>query len=127
MQRPLNVMRVITWLPIGGIERKILAVAPRLDRSKFTVRVACLRERGPLADALEQEGVPVHLSPLPSRLSPRGLRDLSRLMRRRRIDIVHAHMYRSNVPATIAARLVNVPVVIAQVHNVGTWETRRQR
>jgi glycosyltransferase involved in cell wall biosynthesis len=48
-------------------------------------------------------------------------------MRKHRIDIVHAHMYRSAVPATIAAHLARVPVVITQVHNVDTWETRRQR
>ncbi|HUT24995.1 MAG TPA: hypothetical protein VM492_11680, partial [Sumerlaeia bacterium] len=68
--RPLNVLRVITWLPVGGIERKILAVLPRLDRRKFRVRLVCLRERGALADMLEEMGVPVDVCPLPSRLSP---------------------------------------------------------
>ncbi|MBN1868883.1 glycosyltransferase [Candidatus Sumerlaeota bacterium] len=127
MIRPLNVLRVITWLPVGGIEHRILAVLPRLDRNKFHVRLVCLRERGPLADDLERAGIPVDLCPMKSRLSPSGLRDLTRLMRRHKIDIVHAHMYRSNVPATIAARLAGVPVVATQIHNVDTWETFRQR
>jgi glycosyltransferase involved in cell wall biosynthesis len=35
-------------------------------------------------------------------------------------------MYRSNVPATIAARMARIPVIISQIHNVATWETRRQ-
>jgi len=125
--RPLNILRVITWLPVGGIERKILAVLPRLDRERFRVRLVCLRERGPLANELETLGVPVDECPMRSRLSPSGILGLSALMRKHRIDIVHAHMYRSAVPATIAARLARVPVVITQLHNVDTWETRRQR
>jgi glycosyltransferase involved in cell wall biosynthesis len=35
-------------------------------------------------------------------------------------------MYRSSVPATIAAHFAKVPVVFSQVHNVGTWESNRQ-
>ncbi len=125
--RPLSVLRVITWLPVGGIERKILAVLPRLDPERFRVRLVCLRERGALADELEKAGIPVDLNPMPSRLSPMGLRNLSRYMKEHEIDIVHAHMYRSSVPATIAARLAGVPAMVSQVHNVQTWETIRQR
>jgi glycosyltransferase involved in cell wall biosynthesis len=126
MDRPLNVLRVITWLPVGGIERKILAVLPRLDPARFRVRVVCLRERGALAGGLERSGIPVDVSPMPSRLSPRGLLRLARHMREHHVDIVHAHMYRSSIPATIAAHLARVPVIVSQVHNVATWETRRQ-
>ena len=110
MPRPINILRVITWLPVGGIERKILAVLPRLDRERFNVRVVCLRERGPLADQLEAAGVPVDLCHMPTRLSPLGLRRLANHMREHKIDLVHSHMYRSNVPATIAARMASVPV-----------------
>lgn len=44
-----------------------------------------------------------------------------------RIDLVHSHMYRSNVPGTIAARLAGDRHVLCQIHNVDIWETRRQR
>ncbi|NQU43145.1 glycosyltransferase [bacterium] len=126
MTPPLNVLRVITWLPVGGIENKILAVLPRLDKRRFNVRLVCLRERGPLANALEEAGVPVEVNEMPTRLSPRGLWNLRALMKRHEIQIVHSHMYRSSVPATIAGRLAKAPVILAQVHNVETWETRRQ-
>lgn len=125
MQR-IRILRVITWLPVGGIERRLVALLPRLDRERFDVRVVCIRERGELADELEAAGIPVTLVPLRSRWDPRGLRELAGLMRRERIDVVHSHMYRSNVPATVAARLAGVREVWAQVHNVDTWETGRQ-
>lgn len=122
---PFPVTRLITWLPVGGIERRLVAVLPRLDRTLFAPRLICLRERGPLAEELEAAGVPVSVVPFRSRLSPAAIWRLARALRGS--VIVHAHMYRANVPGTIAARLAGVPVILGQVHNVDTWQTGRQR
>lgn len=122
---PFPVTRLITWLPVGGIERRLVAVLPQLDRTLFAPRLICLRERGPLADELEASGVPVSVVPFRSRLSPAAIWRLARALRGS--AIVHAHMYRANVPGTIAARLAGVPVILGQVHNVDTWQTGRQR
>jgi glycosyltransferase involved in cell wall biosynthesis len=120
------IVRVITWLPVGGIERRLVATLPRLAALGWDVSLACLRERGALADQLEAAGVPVRVIPFRSRLSPLALRALAAHFRARRASIVHAHMYRSNIPATIAARAAGVPAMFAHIHNVGTWETPRQ-
>lgn len=121
-----RVLRLITWLPLGGIERKIAAVVPRLNPELFEVHVCCIRERGPLADELEAQGVPVHLVPFKSRLDPVGMFRLRRLVKRLGIDLIHSHMYRANVPAT-ALKLVDKRLhVIGHYHNVNTWETPRQ-
>jgi hypothetical protein len=48
--RRYRILRVITWLPVGGIERRLVALLPRLDRERFDVSVVCIRQRGPLAD-----------------------------------------------------------------------------
>jgi len=126
-ERLYHIARIITWLPRGGIERRLVALLPRLNRSPFRVSLVCIRERGPLADELRQAGVAVSVVPLRSRLDPRGLRALSHWMHEQKVDLVHSHMYRSNVPATIAARRAGVRHVLCQVHNIDTWETRRQR
>jgi glycosyltransferase involved in cell wall biosynthesis len=124
--RPLRLLRAITWLPVGGIERRLVAVLPRLAARGFDVRLVCLREYGALAEEVRAAGVPVDLIPLRSRLDPRGIRALAHLLREQRIDILHAHMYRASVPGTIAARWAGTPVVFGQVHNVGTWQGARQ-
>lgn len=124
--RPLRLLRAITWLPVGGIERRLVAVLPQLAARGFEVRLVCLREYGALAAELRATGVPVDLIPMRSRLDPRGIRALTRLLGEQRIDILHAHMYRASVPGTIAARLAGTPVVFGQVHNVGTWQGARQ-
>ncbi|MCX7962882.1 MAG: glycosyltransferase, partial [Candidatus Sumerlaea chitinivorans] len=89
-----RVLRLITWLPRGGIERKIVAVLPRLDRNLFDTHLCCIRERGPLADELEQQGIPVHVVPFRTRWDVKGLRALAELVKREQIDLIHAHMYR---------------------------------
>lgn len=127
MAKKIKVLRVITRLPIGGIERRLVAILPRLNDDEFEVSICCLKERGELADELEKSGVKVILIPSKSRLHPRSIFALADFMKREEIDIVHSHMYRSNVPATIAASLAGVRVNIAQIHNVDTWETQRQR
>jgi glycosyltransferase involved in cell wall biosynthesis len=121
-----RVMRMITWLPMGGIERKIAAVLPRLDPDLFEVHMCCIRERGPLADALEEAGIPVHLVPFKSRLDPIGLFKLRGLVRKLGINLIHSHMYRANVPATALKTLDKRLRVIGHYHNVNTWETPRQ-
>jgi len=52
---------------------------------------------------------------------------MARWLRDERVGLVHSHMYRSNAPATIAARMAGVRVILCQVHNINTWETWRQR
>lgn len=123
----IRVLRVITWLPQGGIERKIVSVLPRLDRHIFEPHLCCLRERGPLAKELEQQGIPLHVIPFSSRLDPRGLWKLHRLIRQMSIDIVHAHMYRANTPVTVLSLLGEKVRTIGHYHNIDTWETWRQR
>lgn len=121
------VIRVITWLPIGGIERRMVAVLPRLKERGWDPRVVCIREEGPLAQKMRDAGIPVDLLPVKSRLSPSGISALARYFREQNASVVHTHMYRSNVPGTLAARLAGVPAIFGQVHNVGTWTTRRQK
>lgn len=125
-EQPL-VVRLITWLPVGGIERRLVGVLPRLRNNGWRVHVICLRERGALADELEAQGVPVETVAMKTRLHPGSIQRLAGRLRELRPAVVHAHMYRSNVPGTIAARLAGVPTIFAQVHNVGTWESWRQR
>ncbi|MCD6386680.1 glycosyltransferase [Candidatus Sumerlaeota bacterium] len=125
--KPLKILRVITWLPMGGIERRIAELLPALKERGHHIEVVCLREYGPLAEELRSAGIRVELIPLKSRLHPAGIRKLAQYIREGNFDVLHSHMYRSNVPATIAGKLVRFKgIILAQIHNIDTWETRRQ-
>jgi glycosyltransferase involved in cell wall biosynthesis len=125
-ERPIKVVRVISGLWPGGVEKKLTALLPLLDKNRFNVCVVCLKAEGELAPLLREKGIPVTVIKMPSRWSPKGLLNLGRYFRREKIDIVHTHMYRANISGTVAARLAGVPVVIANIHNVDAWDNPSQ-
>jgi glycosyltransferase involved in cell wall biosynthesis len=48
------------------------------------------------------------------------------LVKKLKIDLIHSHMYRANVPATMLKVMNPRLKVIGHYHNVNTWETPRQ-
>jgi hypothetical protein len=62
----INVMFAIEDLELGGAERIVAALARGLDRSWFSVHVACLRKAGALAEKARSLGIErrVHLTGL---------------------------------------------------------------
>ncbi len=125
-QDSLNLVRMITWLPVGGIERRIVATLPKLREKGWNPRVLCLREEGELADDLRKNGIPVDVIPLKSRLSPPGIYKISKYLKKHATTVVHTHMYRANIPGTLAARLAGVPAIFGHIHNVNSWNSSRQ-
>jgi len=118
-------MQVISDLPVGGVERLMLDVLPRL-LDRYDIQVCCIRARGALAPEFERAGIPVAVKYFRSRWDPLGLYSLASYIRQQRIDIVHTQMYTSNVSGVVAARLARVPAVVSEVH-VDHWSGWRQR
>jgi glycosyltransferase involved in cell wall biosynthesis len=104
----------------GGAERFLVGLATHLPRERFDVVVCTTRpSSGPLHDALAAQGV--ELIELDRRWTGdvRAFARLGHVLRRRRIDVLHAHMFGSNLWGTLVGRLARVPVVVAQEH---TWD-----
>jgi hypothetical protein len=90
--RRVRLLQVVPSLAIGGLERVVQTLTRTVDRERFQVAVACLREKGPFADGLESEGFEVHLTgPNHGRPSRWGFRALRRLVREWGPDVVHTH------------------------------------
>ena len=120
-------LRVVTLVDrptvTGGAERLAVQVATRLDPERFeSILCASRRTEEPLLDReLEEAGVEVLALNRGSRLDVRAWRPLVR--RLRDVDVVHAHMFGSNVWGTVLGRLSHVPVVVAHEH---TWSFQGQ-
>jgi glycosyltransferase involved in cell wall biosynthesis len=103
-------------MQLGGTELNAVRTAERLDRSRFAVEVVCVRADGPLMDRYAAAGIEVHSFPMASLWGTTAIRQglrLIRLLRDRRIEIVHSHDAYTSVYATLWARLAGVRGVIA--------------
>ncbi len=112
-------MFIITTLEVGGAETLLMNLVRRLDRERFSPEVCCLKARGQLGVELASE-IPVHDHLLSHKLDLRVLGRLTRLMRRRQIDaVVTVGAGDKMFWGRLAARLANVPVVVAALHSTG--------
>jgi glycosyltransferase involved in cell wall biosynthesis len=121
----INVIRIISDLPVGGVEQRLLELLPLL-RPEYNVRVCCIREKDELAPEFERVGIPVDLCYFRGRLHPFSLYQMASYLKRVNAHIVHTHMYRPNISGVLAAKLAGVPVVISHIHNVDHWDNARQ-
>lgn len=103
----------------GGAERFALGLATHLSPERFELWVCSTRQAEPaLLAQLDDAGVGhLHLGRTRKSDVHRFGRLLG-LLRRQRIDILHAHMFGSNLWGSILGRAAGVPVVIAHEQ---TW------
>jgi glycosyltransferase involved in cell wall biosynthesis len=102
----------------GGGERFALAVASKLDPSRFESTL-CVTRPCP-QDALDEAragGLRVFELARSSRRSLQPWRRLARFLRDERIDVLHSHKFGSNVWGSLVARAASVPVFVAHEHS----------
>lgn len=90
---PKQILFVCTTLALGGTERHLLQVLPRLDRRRFLPKVFALRG-GALEFAFREAGIEVHLASSPPAAGSAGrmlrwLAQLWRIVRQTRPDVLH--------------------------------------
>jgi len=107
----MRVLHVIEDLGIGGAERLLVTLLPRLRAAGAIVEVAALGHRRDSAVDLERTGIRVVQFALASPRKPvaAGAR-LFRLLREHGHDLVHTHLAGANVAGRVAAALARVPV-----------------
>lgn len=103
----------------GGIKNHLLDLIGGSHGGGFHHLVAC--PPGSLADALAARGIETFCLPLGGEISPwRDLacvRLLVSLLKRCRVDVVHAHSYKAGLVGRLAARAAGVPAVVLTVHS----------
>jgi sugar transferase (PEP-CTERM/EpsH1 system associated) len=106
------VVHVVLSLNVGGLERVVLRLLERIDRSRYAPIVLALEEPGALAWELERLDVPLRVMPRRQGLDPRLVWDLAAFLIRERVDLVHTHnpaphLYGALGAAVAAARAVS--------------------
>ncbi|MBI5961164.1 MAG: glycosyltransferase [Chloroflexi bacterium] len=120
MEDRLRLLYVIDSLKIGGAEMLLLGMARRYLSEGHEIRIAYFSEGG-LHKDFEALGIPL------TRLSQRGLKDpraltrLVNLIRTYRPDVIHTHLFKSDLVGQIGAALTRVPARISTLHNTSQW------
>lgn len=119
----MKVLHVITGLDAGGAE---IQLAMLLERTRHEASVVTLYNPGPIAERIRAAGTPVHDLGMRKNTEVSALFRLWRLIRAGRFDVVHAHLYRSQVYARPAARLAGTPLVVTTEHSIGETHIERR-
>ncbi len=122
ISRPLRVMYVVPDLGVGGAERHVTTLLPRLDRTRFDPMAVCIGEPGVLFPVLAEHGVPALALRTTRRQAPRALALLVREMRRFRPDLVITRGYNAEILGRTAAFVTRVPRSIVWIHHCGDTE-----
>jgi glycosyltransferase involved in cell wall biosynthesis len=121
VQEPIRVLQFTNTTMRAGVEEHILTLLCGLDRRQFRLDLVCPPV---LADRLKPD-LPgdVGLVPLDlSRFMQLGtMVRFARLLRERRIGILHSHMFRSSLFASPIGWAVRVPVIIETGHGREGW------
>ena len=103
-------------LNIGGTELNAVRMAEALRARGLDIRVYSLGTDGPLRSRYESAGIAVHGLPIRNLYGPTAWHAAVRLgamLRRDRIDVLHAHDMYTNVFAVPVARAVGIRLTVA--------------
>jgi len=92
--RKVDVLLLVTGLGIGGAEMVVRDLAHAIDPGRFNVSIICCLEwLGPIGSELAAEGIDISVLPKsdPGRSDYFTSFKLRRLIRGKRIDVVHSH------------------------------------
>lgn len=116
MTRPVPILLMVRALGLGGSERQLTEIARFLDPTRFEPHVGCLFPEGVRRAELEAAHVPIFSTSVRSFKSPAALRgafQVTRYIRRHRIQIVHTFDVPMNVFGVPSGRLAGAPIVLS--------------
>jgi glycosyltransferase involved in cell wall biosynthesis len=118
---PISVLHVHTRLIRGGADENTLLTVNGLDCRRFRLALAIgsgseaamLAKVGPAVEVIEMPDLVREVSP---RRDLAAFRQLRRLIRDRRYDIVHTHTAKAGMLGRFAARSAGAPVIVHTLH-----------
>jgi glycosyltransferase involved in cell wall biosynthesis len=121
-QKEIDVLHVIGSLAQGGAERNLYYLAPSMAKSRFRYGICCLVAKGELAREIERLGIPIWDMGYRRRHAILTILRLRRLLKERKVRVLHTHLYESGVVGRIAGWLAGVPVIVTHEHGKTVWK-----
>ncbi len=119
MNERIRVLLFIKGLGLGGAERLLERAVPYLDRRRFDYQVAYLLPwKDALVEPFRAVGIPVHCLEFRRIVDVGVLSRVVALLRRERIDLIHAHLPLPGVLARLARRRAGVRWMVYTEHSL---------
>ncbi len=120
--RRRNLLILVSSLWLGGAETVVRHLAETIDRSRFNVTVCHLKKRGTLGDEMAQEGLDLVGVPQPpdGRIDYLTFLKLRKIIRDKKIDIVHSHTVHALVDAAMC-KLFSPRLKVAHTFHFGNY------
>ncbi len=122
----MNIVLAIQSLEIGGAERQVLELALGLRKLGHNVSICCLNTLGLLADEAISRGIEVICLNKKYRYDLRVIFKLNRLIRNRKIDVLHTFLFGADLWGRIAGRLANVKVLLTSNRSGGVYYEKKE-
>ncbi len=114
-ESPIPIAFCITGLQPGGAKRALVQIVKRLNRERWAPVVYSLTGTGPLADELQQAGIPTVLLHANSPWDVRIIWRLSRKLKSQRPVLLQTFLFHANLAGRFAARLAGIKHLVSGI------------
>jgi glycosyltransferase involved in cell wall biosynthesis len=105
-----NILYTIDTTGPGGAEKVFVELIRNLDRNKYSANVV-LKGKGWLHDAVVGSGITPKVINMDGSFNFSYFMQLVKIIREEKIDLIHSHLFGSNVYCSLAGFICRVPVI----------------
>ncbi len=116
VKNKINVLQLVEGMNWGGAETKLLELIDHMDRERFNTTVCSLGMGDRLKTRFDEVGIPFISFERRSRMDPKLIFDVARLIRKQNIDVVMTTLFYADVVGALAS-------AISPNKAVFSWET----
>lgn len=117
MEKKIKVVQITHDLDLGGLQRVIINICRKIDRSQFDVSILCLRKLGCYLPEVNKLGIPVTLLPQKEDGTDYfSFLKVAEFLRKEKPDVIHTHNTQPFIDGTLGAILSGVKKIIHTDH-----------
>lgn len=116
MKKKHNIMHLVLNLNIGGLEWVVINLLKRLDKDRFSPSAACLLDGGTLVNEVKKLGFELDILNKPDKLDFSAFLRLAKILKEKKIDLIHTHNTGAYIYGGIAAKIAGVNALVHTEH-----------
>jgi glycosyltransferase involved in cell wall biosynthesis len=127
LEKKVNLTFILCGLSYGGAERFTLDLIKSLDKEIFNIHLITIKGGGELLGNFRKTGIKIKLFNKKSKLGLKTIWQISKYLRKEKIDIVHTQLFAGDTWGRIAAWFAGIPIIISTEQNVNKDERRLKK